>query len=163
MQVFATLKQSGRNKSLPVFDYPFLYMWHIVLQSQAKIEEAIKPLGLTPLEWRVIYTLYDFEEVSIRELSMVILVEASVLSRMLQKLEARKIIVKKKKNRDQRYVIVELTATGQKLYDEIIPIVIRQLNIAQANIPEADSQHLLDTLKTMMSNVYQSPFAFGSS
>ncbi len=161
MQVFSTLKQSRRRKSLPIFDYPFLYMWHIVLQSQAKIEEAIKPLGLTPLEWRIIYTLYDFEEVSIKELSEVILVEASVLSRMLQKLEARKIIVKKKKNRDQRYVIVHLTSTGQKLYDEIIPIVIRQLDIAQANIPEADSKHLLNTLKTMMSNVYRSPFAFG--
>ena len=124
MQVFSTLKQSRRKKSLPIFDYPFLYMWHIVLQSQAKIEEAIKPLGLTPLEWRIIYTLYDFEGVSIKELSDVILVEASVLSRMLQKLEARKIIVKKKKNKDQRYVIVQLTSKGQMLYDEIIPVVI---------------------------------------
>ena len=57
-------------------------------------------------------------------MSDVILVEASVLSRMLQKLEARKIIVKKKKNKDQRYVIVQLTSKGQMLYDEIIPVVI---------------------------------------
>jgi DNA-binding MarR family transcriptional regulator len=138
-------------------------MWHIVLQSQAKIEEAIKPLGLTPIEWRIIYTLYDFETVSIRELSKMILVEASVLSRMLQRLEKRKIIIKKKKNKDQRYVIVQLTSQGQKLYQEVIPIVIRQLNIAQANVSEADLQHLLSTLKTMTDNVYRSPFAFASS
>ena len=92
MQVISSLKQSSRKKSLPLLDYPFLYMWHIVLQSQAKIEEAIKPLGLTPVQWRIIYTLYDFDSVSIRELSDVILIEASVLSRMLQKLEERKII-----------------------------------------------------------------------
>lgn len=163
MQVFSSLKQSRRKKSLPISDYPFVYMWHIVLQSQAKIEEAIKPLGLTPIEWRIIYTLYDFENMSIRELSGLILIEASVLSRMLQKLEERKIIIKKKKNKDQRYVIVQLTSNGQKFYDEVIPIVIRQLNIAQSNISEADLQHLLNTLKTMMDNVYRSPFTFDSS
>ena len=163
MQVISSLKQSSRKKSLPLLEYPFLYMWHIVLQSQAKIEEAIKPLGLTPVQWRIIYTLYDFDSVSIRELSDVILIEASVLSRMLQKLEERKIIIKQKKNKDQRYVIVQLTSKGRKYYDEVIPIVIRQLNIAQANIPEADLQHLLHTLKIMMGNVYRSPFAFDST
>lgn len=162
MQVFSSLKQSRRKKSLPIFDYSFFYMWHIVLQSQAKIEEAIKPLGLTPAEWRIIYTLYDFEGISIRELSRFILIEASVLSRMLQKMEERKIIIKKKKNKDQRYVIVRLSSKGLKIYDKVIPIVIRQLNIAQANIPEADLHHLLNTLKTMMGNVYRSPFAFDS-
>ncbi len=161
MQVFSSLKQSRRKKSLPIFDYPFFYMWHIVLQSQTKIEEAIKPLGLTPIEWRIIYTLYDFEDMSIRELSGFILIEASVLSRMLQKLEERKIVVKKKRNKDQRYVIVQLSPKGLKIYDEVIPIVIRQLNIAQANIPETDLLHQLNTLKTMMGNVYRSPFAFG--
>ena len=163
MQVFPSLTPSRREKSLPILDYPFFYMWHIVLQSQAKIEEAIKPLGLAPIEWRIIYTLYDFETVSIRELSKMILIEASVLSRMLQKLEKRKIIIKKKKNKDQRYVIVQLTSQGQKLYQEVIPIVVRQLNIAQANVSEADLQHLLSTLKTMTDNVYRSPFAFASS
>ena len=162
MQVFSSVKQSRRKKSLPVFDYPFFYMWHIVLQSQAKIEEAIKPLGLTPIEWRIIYTLYDFEGMSIRELSDFILVEASVLSRRLQKLEERKIIIKKKKNKDQRYVIIQLTSKGQKFYDQVIPIVVRQLNIAQADIPEADLRYLLNTLKTMLGNVYRSPFAFDS-
>ena len=163
MQVFPSLKPSSRKKSLPILDYPFFYMWHIVLQSQARIEEAIRPLGLTPVEWRIIYTLYDFETVSIRELSKVILIEASVLSRMLQKLEKRKIITKKKKNKDQRYVIVQLTSQGQELYHEVIPIVFRQLNIAQANISEVDLKHLLNTLKTMTNNVYRSPFAFDST
>jgi DNA-binding MarR family transcriptional regulator len=143
---------------LALDDYPFYYMWHIVVESQRKISEARRPMGITPYEWRVIFALQTFGKMSIKDLSQQTLMESSVLSRLVRTLEDRHIVDLKKNSKDRRSILVDLTATGKKFYEEIIPIVKRQLDSVLRDLSPNEIQQLHHILRKMKVNVYSSPF-----
>lgn len=151
-------KNSGRP-SVSLVDYPLFYMTHIVAESQRKIQEAIKPLRISPNEWRVIFLLHEQSIMSISEISQQGLIEISTLSRLLKPLEARGLIERQRDQQDQRYTRMKLTSDGRRVFDQIIPVVARQLDFTMQGLSAADRKALIRILRSMKKNVYRSPFA----
>lgn len=151
-------RKSTNKLLLSLDDYAFYYMRHIVDESQHKIGEAIKPIGITPYAWRIIFVLRSFGAKSIKELSEETLIEASVLSRLVRSLEENGFVRRKKDPHDQRYVLIDLTPTGVETYERIIPIVMNQLQSALKGLTRNDVENLNRIIKVMKDNVYRSPF-----
>lgn len=152
-------QQGSRKRQLRLVDYPAYYMAHIVGESQRKIQEGIRPLRVSPNEWRVIFLLHEHGELSISELSSESLIEASTMSRLLKSLESRKLIGRQRHEKDQRYSKMHLTSEGQKIFDKIIPVVMRQLEFTIQGLTATEKKNLLRVLKKMRENAYRSPFA----
>lgn len=152
-------KTTKQSQSLRLAEYPLYYMSHVVAKSQRKIQEAIHPLKITPSQWRVIFLLHDYGDLSIREISKESLIEASTLSRLLKSLEKRKLIDCVRDDKDQRYTKSHLTDEGNKVYLDIIQVVSKQLEFTLQSLSDAEKKCLLHILKTLKANVYRSPFA----
>ena len=144
---------------LRLAEYPLYYMAHIVSESQRKIQEAIRPLKVSPNDWRVIYLLHDHAELSISDISELALIESSTLSRLLNSLESRDLISRKIDERDQRYTNICLTAVGREAYKRIIPVVSNQLEFTLQGLSTTDRKSFLRILKTVKENTYRSPFS----
>jgi DNA-binding MarR family transcriptional regulator len=149
---------SGDN-SLQLAEYPLFYMAHIVAESQRKIQEAIRPLKISPNEWRVIFLLHEHGPMSISDISEQGLIEISTLSRLLKPLEARGLLDRQRDEEDQRYRKVQLTDDGQGVFAQIIPVVTRQLEFTQQGLSREDRRTLLRMLRQMKDDAYRSPFA----
>ena len=149
---------SGDN-SLQLAEYPLFYMAHIVAESQRKIQEAIRPLKISPNEWRVIFLLHEHGPMSISDVSEQGLIEISTLSRLLKPLEARGLLDRQRDEEDQRYRKVQLTDDGQGVFAQIIQVVTRQLDFTQQGLSGEDRNTLLRILTQMKENAYRSPFA----
>ena len=159
MSAPAKRRKKANAGSLWLDDYPLYYMAHVVEESQRKIQEAIRPLNISPSQWRVIFLLHDHEELSISEISEESLIEASTLSRLLNALEKRKLIGRMRDDQDQRYTKIKLTDEGQSVYRKIIPVVTNQLQFTLQGLSAADRKTLLRILKSMKDHVYRSPFS----
>ncbi len=144
---------------LRVTDYPFYYMWHIATESQRRVREAISPYGVSWQEWRVIFLLSERDGVAINELAQEALIDATALSRILSSLEKRNLVKRRKRSGDQRFTRIYLTADGRKLYREIIPIPMRQLQSALQGLSDADKITLDRLLRKIKDNVHRSPYA----
>jgi DNA-binding MarR family transcriptional regulator len=155
----AKRRRKTARQSLLLTEYPLYYMSHVVAESQRNIQEAIRHLKITPSHWRVIFLLHDYGKLTISEISEQSLIEPSTLSRLLKSLEKRELIDRVRDDQDQRYTKIHLTDKGQKIYQDIIPVVSRQLEFTLQDLSEADKKSLLRILKTIKTSVYRSPFA----
>ncbi len=77
--------------------------------------------GLTDQQWRIIRALVEVEELEILDLSACCAIHPASLSRMLPKLEADGLIVRRVNQADQRRVIVSISARGRRLFDAMAP------------------------------------------
>lgn len=78
--------------------------------------------GLSVTEWRIMAVLGEFPGVSGEEVSMKTQIEKSMLSRAIQKLLQRNLIERSIDSKDRRKQVLKLSATGEKIYHQIVPM-----------------------------------------
>ncbi|MDT3684257.1 MAG: homoprotocatechuate degradation operon regulator HpaR [Pseudorhodoplanes sp.] len=77
--------------------------------------------GLTDQQWRIIRALNEVDEIEIVELGKSCCLHAASLSRILPKLEADGLILRRAHKNDQRRVVVSLTSKGRRLFLSVAP------------------------------------------
>jgi homoprotocatechuate degradation regulator HpaR len=77
--------------------------------------------GLTEQQWRVLRALAEAPSLEINELSDRCCILPASLSRILPKLAEGRLVTRASSDRDQRRVIVALTAEGRALFRKIAP------------------------------------------
>jgi homoprotocatechuate degradation regulator HpaR len=77
--------------------------------------------GLTDQQWRIIRALNEVEEIEIVELGRICCLHAASLSRILPKLEAEGLVLRRSHRNDQRRVVVSLTSKGRRLFSAVAP------------------------------------------
>ena len=90
------------------------------------------------------------------QLANLLSLDVSTLSRNLDKLEIKDIIVKKSIKEDHRFCTIFLTNYGQKLFQNILEdfsIYIKQLNLSNSNI---EMQVIIDNLENLNWNILKS-------
>ena len=150
----------GKKQSkLKYTNYLFYYLWHIVLESQNRIEDIMRTHGIKAPSWRVIMILHERKSMTISEISKDVLLENSRLSRICQKLEDQGIVQRAKCDDDQRYTRIELTDKGNKIFEDLAPIAERQLEITLQGFSEEERKQLDQMMRRMKENTYRSPYA----
>jgi DNA-binding MarR family transcriptional regulator len=120
---------------------------------QQRLDRAMtrfmQPHDLTPSQFDVLATLGDTDGLLFKQLSQQALVTAGTLTPVLNRMEAKGLLLRCKDERDHRQVILKLTPAGQALYEAVF---LPYVDHAKANLgaltPEEQRQltSLLDKL-----------------
>lgn len=113
--------------------------------------KALKPFGVSLSEWRVCASLQHTPGQALSELAAHIATDLSALSRIVDRLVALDLVVRERCDADGRVVRLALTATGEKLTREIVPLARHYEGVALAGFSAAE----VKTLRTMLLRLYR--------
>jgi len=93
----------------------------ISLQSHKKLEDDLAKLGLTPPQFYVLATIGYAGRLPFGEIGAKMMVTVSNLTGIVDRLEDKNLVVRKRDEKDRRVVHVVLTDKGANLYKSTIP------------------------------------------
>lgn len=82
----------------------------------------LDPLNLTYTQYIVMMALWQYGELSVKELGKVLRLDSGTLTPLLKKLEAKNFLKRKRSRQDERVVMVILTDSGKKLRESAIHV-----------------------------------------
>jgi MarR family transcriptional regulator, organic hydroperoxide resistance regulator len=118
---------------------------------------ALKPIGKTPNNWRILCALVSGDRFTIGELSESTQAEQSTISRTVSRMEAEGLVRTSIAATDARMIEVTITPVGERAFLEMLPVAEAQYDWAIRNIPERDLAVFKSTLKRMLKNLHFSP------
>ena len=92
----------------------------------------LEPMGLTHPQYLVMLALWQYEPVSVRDLSRMLRLDPGTLSPLLKRLEASGLLRRNRDSRDERALAVTLTEKGRALRadaEKIPPAVVAKLGM----------------------------------
>jgi len=96
-----------------------------LLSSRELVMGQFRPMlreyGLTEQQWRVLRALIEFEKMEITELAQRSYISSPSLSRILQNLGDRGLVIRHPVRSDQRRVCISLSSSGRRLFNRIAP------------------------------------------
>src|SRR3954466_3676887 len=93
---------------------------------------VLEPMGLTHPQYLVMLALWEFEPVSVKDLSGMLQLEPATLSPLLKRLEAAGLLRRDRSATDERALAVALTPAGRKLREkalEVPPAIVERLGM----------------------------------
>jgi DNA-binding MarR family transcriptional regulator len=121
------------------------------------LAEALKPFDQTPNAWRVLVALTSRERASISELAELTIIDPSTLSRTIDRMEEQRLVKRNAGDADARTVVVVLTETGQRAFEQMLPVASTQYEWAIRGIPPKNVDVFRSTLQQMLNNLRFSP------
>lgn len=111
----------------------------------------LKPLDLTYTQYVVMMYLWEYHATNIHNLGKTLLLDTNTLTPLLQKLEKKGYVERKKSQRDGREIIIALTENGYKLREQAaeIPEKIRGC----ANLTSEEAEILYKLLYKVLFNL----------
>ncbi len=113
--------------------------------------------NLGPSQFNVLKLLHDHPEACTQtELSRALLVHRSNVTGLLNRLERRKLIVRRDNDADRRAYRVEITAGGRKLVERILPHYHHAAEQMWGDLPEKRVRQIVDDLSQVSRNADRS-------
>jgi MarR family transcriptional regulator for hemolysin len=134
---------------LELEDHIFFLCTQVVYRRDRALNDALKPFGLLPTEWRTIGTLLQRGALTMLELAQWTAYERTRLTRILHGLEARELVERIDSAHDGRSVVVHATAEGEKLYRRAEKAVDPLTNDIMAVCSDADIERVRRSLQAM--------------
>ena len=97
------------------------------LLSHKRLETELEKAGLTPPQFYVLATIGYAGGLPFGEIGAKMMVTVSNLTGIVDRLEEKKVVVRKRDEHDRRVVHVVLTDKGAKLYKSTIPLVEKSI------------------------------------
>lgn len=115
--------------------------------------QRLKEYNVTPEQWSVLNRLWVQEGVTPKELADIIFKDKPNTNRILEKLQMKKLIVRKPHPVDKRAFQIFLTERGWALKDKLIPIVTQLLEETTIGITESKILDIKKLLNQMYDNL----------
>lgn len=109
--------------------------------------KLLTPLGLTYPQYLVMLVLWEKDGLTVSEIGEKLFLESSTLTPLLKKLQSNGTVNRERSTKDERQVIISLTAAGHALKLKAVDI---PLQVAQASACDLDS---ITQLKDLLSNL----------
>ena len=116
----------------------------------ASFGEEVRPLGATLQMWRVLAVLREQDGRRMGDLSETTSIEVSTLTRLVDSMERKGLVARRRDAADARVVALHVTPAGRRLTRRIIPIAQRNERVALAGFTAAEA----DTLKAALRRLY---------
>jgi DNA-binding MarR family transcriptional regulator len=119
------------------------------LLSQKKLEADLEKQGLTPPQFYVLATIGYAGGLPFGEIGAKMMVTVSNLTGIVDRLEEKKLVSRKRDERDRRVVHVILTEKGAKLYKSTIPLFEDSISTIFARVDKAEQKELSHLLRKL--------------
>ncbi|MBB5917514.1 DNA-binding MarR family transcriptional regulator [Nocardia transvalensis] len=99
----------------------------------------LEPMGLTHPQYLVMLALWGESPMSVRAIADAVQLDSPTLSPLLKRLESAGLITRRRDPRDERTLLIDLTADGRALRrqaERIPPAVVRRLGVSMADLEE---------------------------
>lgn len=134
------------------------YMIKQVYQSLNRVlDQDMAPLGLTAMQWRPVACLAKGHASTSVELARILAVDSGAMTRTLDRLEAKGLLVRTRSKEDRRVVDIVLTEEGQRTAKEIPARIARALNHYLRGFSADEVDMLAHFLQRMLANGSISP------
>jgi DNA-binding MarR family transcriptional regulator len=118
-----------------------------------RIEAVFASQGITFQHWVVLMHLRDGLATTTAGLCQEIRHDSGAMTRLIDQLEERGFIERRRQEADRRIVDLALTSAGRKMVESLIPLAVDTLNGALAGFTKADIQQLQGMLRRIITRV----------
>ena len=143
---------------LRLAEFPFYWLSTARGQHAINMARALRPVGITQHEWRVIASLQERDGLSIGDLAAATTIERANLGRLLSRMARADMLERRHTPADRRVLLVFSTAKGRALYAAALPHVHRAYEHAMEGLSVAERATLMDLLRRLAGNTGR-PFA----
>jgi MarR family transcriptional regulator, 2-MHQ and catechol-resistance regulon repressor len=137
------------NQKRPFFASYSTSLWvrflRFNLSSHKKLESDLGKIGLTPPQFYVLATVGYAGSLPFGEIGAKMMVTVSNLTGIVDRLEEKKLVLRKRDETDRRVVHVTLTEKGTKLYKTTIPLFEKSISEIVSSL-DLQSQKKLSAL-----------------
>lgn len=115
--------------------------------------QRLKDTGITRVQWIALYYIKNNTEISQRDLSYFMNIKDSSVGRLIDRMERDGWVERKSSESDRRVTYIKLTAEGDKLISDSIPIGVKFNDDLLEGIDEQELIIYEKVLKKMLLNV----------
>jgi DNA-binding MarR family transcriptional regulator len=119
----------------------------------AAFSEEVRPLGATLQMWRVLAALREGDGRRMGDLSETTSIEVSTLTRLVDNMEKKGLVARRRDAGDARVVALHVTPAGRRLTQRITPIAERYESVALAGFTAAEADILKAALRRLYRNM----------
>jgi MarR family transcriptional regulator, 2-MHQ and catechol-resistance regulon repressor len=119
------------------------------LLSHKRLEEDLDKLGLTPPQFYVLATIGYAGGLPFGEIGAKMMVTVSNLTGIVDRLEEKKLVSRKRDENDRRVVHVVLTEKGAKLYKSTIPLFEKSISQIFSSLDKPQQKELSALLRKL--------------
>ena len=123
-------------------------MWNIVAEADLRLEAH----SLTSAQWGPLMRLKNVGPSPVADLARWLNVDAGAMTRLLDRLEKKKLCKRVRSTEDRRVVQVELTPEGEAAIAEVPAVLAEVLNAQLAGFSKSEWQALKTYLNRMLVN-----------
>jgi DNA-binding MarR family transcriptional regulator len=120
---------------------------------QDRIESVFESQGITFQHWVVLMHLRDGLATTTAGLCQEIWHDSGAMTRLIDQLEERGFIARRRQAVDRRIVDLELTTAGRKMVESLIPLAVDTLNVALSGFTKAEVQQMQGLLRKISTRV----------
>jgi DNA-binding MarR family transcriptional regulator len=120
----------------------------------AAFTEEVRPLGATLQMWRVLAALRERDGRRMGDLSETTSIEVSTLTRLVDNMEAKGLVMRRRDAGDARAIALFATAAGRRLTQRLLPIAERYEQVALAGFSAAEADGLKAALRRLYANMH---------
>ncbi|CAM3453503.1 MarR family transcriptional regulator [Bordetella sputigena] len=129
------------------------YLIRLVFNSLNRaLDQEMAPLGLTATQWRPVAMVAMGRADTAAELARLNEVDTGAMTRTLDRLEAKKLLRRKRSEQDRRVIKIEITEEGQAMMREIPINIARTINHYLRGFSEHEVELLTHFLRRMLAN-----------
>ena len=133
------------------------YLPYLLNRAGARIasafSEEVRPLGATLQMWRVLAALREQDGRRMGDLSATTSIEVSTLTRLVDTIEKKGLVARRRDAGDARVVLLHVTGAGRRLAQRILPIAERYEGVALAGFNVAEAEILKAALRRLYANM----------
>jgi DNA-binding MarR family transcriptional regulator len=115
-------------------------------QVEAMFKEKCAQQGITFQHWVILMCLRDNLASTPTEISQYICYDSGAMTRVIDQMQKRGLISRRRSNADRRVVALKLTAEGRKMVEATIPIVADLYNQLLADFSRSEADTLVSLL-----------------
>ncbi len=141
------------QRSPPPVDLDTLPGHHIRRLQQIAVAiflQEVEPLGLTPVQYAALQGVANQPDIDQRTLARSIGLDTSTTGGVIDRLEARGLLLRKNKAEDRRVRLLALTPDGQDLLAQAVPAMQRAQERILQPLPPAQQAAFVHMLRTLV-------------
>ena len=116
------------------------------------IERKLAPLDISHAQWIVVMLLGDGSASTAAELCKTLVYDPGAMTRLLDRLQKKRVLRRVRAKSDRRSTRLELTADGKRLYPKILQALVRVFNRLLHGFSKSEVRQLEALLKRMVAN-----------
>lgn len=129
----------------------FPYQFSILAQQMSEYIAQIyrHEYGLSRFEWRALAAIAQTEDITAKDIMQITRLDKMQVSRAIAKLTDNGHVEQTANKTDRRSMSLSLTDTGTRLYEEIVPKVLKQEQALLNNLSEKERNIYIKTTKVL--------------